>query len=210
MNTNDLDNISAWMDGELDAEESEKVRKILFDDAQAAMTCADFRKLDKFMKRWETPKPAEFLGDVICLAAEHDPAKSPFYRITRLAVPLTMAAIAVLAIMMWVGGARSTDDAASLAWSHLTPAQQSQASRSAKAFLLLPQQEQAKILAEFQKRFNISPSQNDWVGPVLSSFTLQERDELLKLSPVRRLEILRKRQLEMAASGTISQKIPQE
>lgn len=210
MNTNDMDNLSAWLDGELKKEQADEVHKMLFNDAQAAMACADFRKLDKLLQRWDAPQPPVLLEEVICISAKHDPRKNPFYRFIQLAVPLAVAAILVLVIMMWMGGVISSDGSSDLEWSSLTPQQQSQASEDAKAFLMLSKSRQDRILKEFQSQFNISPSQNNWVGPVLSSFTVQQRDELLKLSPEKRLEILRKRHIEMMASGMVVAEEPVE
>ena len=210
MNTNDLDNLSAWLDGELEGEQADEVHKMLFNDAQAAMTCADMRKLDKLLQKWETPEPPVLLGEVICISAKHDPRKNPFYRIVQIAVPLAAAAIVVLVIMMWMGGALRSSDKSHLDWSKLTPQQQSQASQGAKAFLLLSKKEQEEILAQFRMQFNISPSQNNWVGPVLSSFTPEQQKQLQKLSPPERLEILRKRHYEIMSSGVIVQDQIQE
>lgn len=94
----DLEALSAWMDGELPADQSQRVAGLVRQDPRWRAAHQDFLAVDAALDRLQTPAPGGELTDRICRAARR---RRPVARAARLLAPLAAAAAVVIAV--WLG-----------------------------------------------------------------------------------------------------------
>jgi anti-sigma factor RsiW len=97
----DLEALSAWMDGELPAEQSQRVARLVREDPRWRAAHRDFLAVDAALDRLQTPVPGDELTDRICRAAR---PRRLVARAARLLAPLAAAAAIVIAV--WLGSTR--------------------------------------------------------------------------------------------------------
>lgn len=97
----ELEALSAWMDGELPAEKSQRVARLVREDPRWQAAHHDFLAVDAALDRLQTPAPGAELTDRIVRAARR---RGPAARAARILAPLAAAAAVVIAV--WVGSTR--------------------------------------------------------------------------------------------------------
>lgn len=96
----DIEDLSAWMDGELASDGSRRVAELVREDPDWQATHRQFLALDAALGRLEAPAAEPDLTDRI-LAATHRPGVAR--RLLRALVPLAAAAAIVLAVTIFAG-----------------------------------------------------------------------------------------------------------
>jgi len=100
----DVEELSAWMDGELPSQRAERVAGLVRTDPRWRTACEQFRAVDRALEALTTPRPRRELTDAIVRAARRGQATR---RVLRVAAPLAAAAaivVAVLATRPWRTG----------------------------------------------------------------------------------------------------------
>ena len=96
----DIENLLAWMDGELTGPEAQHVAELVKTDPAWREAFEQFSAVDRLTGLIEPARPRRDLTDRIVHAANR--RKSRLIRIARIAAPLAAAACIVMAI--WLGG----------------------------------------------------------------------------------------------------------
>jgi anti-sigma factor RsiW len=94
----DLDELSAYLDGELDVDAAARVAALLATDDAWAQARADLQALSEAMDAYDVPPVPAGLADRICAAAR---PTSPVIRLVKWLAPVAAAAGVVLAVMAW-------------------------------------------------------------------------------------------------------------
>ncbi len=95
LTTSQWETLSAWLDGELDAEQSQQIEQKLTDDPAWAQALTEMQALQQSLDAWSVPAPPADLAERIARTCRNQPAPS---RIVRLALPLSAAAAAAVLI----------------------------------------------------------------------------------------------------------------
>jgi DNA-directed RNA polymerase subunit F len=95
LTTAQWETLSAWLDGELDAEQSRHVEEKLADDPVWAHALTEMQAVQQALDAWSVPPAPPELAERIARTCRNQPAPS---RILRLALPLSAAAAAVVLI----------------------------------------------------------------------------------------------------------------
>ena len=95
----EFENLSAWMDGELDVEQAEAVARKVEDDPVWAGAYRELLALDEMMDVWELPSPSAELTAKI-LARAKDRSGAGVLRFARWVMPAAAAAIFIIAITL--------------------------------------------------------------------------------------------------------------
>lgn len=101
----DIENLLAWMDGELSGHDAQRVAELVKTDPAWREAFEQFSAVDRLTGLIEPARPRRDLTDQIVRSATATRRKSRLIRIARIAAPLAAAACIVMAI--WVG--RPTD-----------------------------------------------------------------------------------------------------
>ncbi len=95
----DFEDLSAWMDGELDVEQAERVARQVESDPVWAEAYRELLALDEMMDVWESPTvPAELTARILANAKDRPGAK--VLRFARWVLPAVAAAVFIIAITL--------------------------------------------------------------------------------------------------------------
>ena len=93
----DLEQLSAWMDGELDPPAGESVARLVREDPIWRATWEEFQALDSALEACPPVRPRRDLTDLIVRAARR---QRLWRRAVRIAAPLAAAAAVILAVYL--------------------------------------------------------------------------------------------------------------
>jgi ferric-dicitrate binding protein FerR (iron transport regulator) len=114
----DLDELSAWMDGELTGTDARRVERLVQTDPTWRSACDQLQGVADALDGLATPAaPAELTARIL-RAARPTPL---VVRFLRVAAPLAAAAAIVLGVMLWAPHTDRTDDSRTAA--NLSPAE---------------------------------------------------------------------------------------
>lgn len=94
----DIEELSAWMDGELPEQQAERVARLVETDSDWQATFEQFRAVDRAADLLEPARPAPDLAERIVRLARR---RRGLVRMARIAAPL--AAAACIAVALWLG-----------------------------------------------------------------------------------------------------------
>lgn len=100
INSSELAELSAYLDGELPSQRAEKISRLLERDDALAAAAEQLRAVDRALDLLEAPAPAADLADRIIAAVEAR-RKTAVVKIAKYLAPLAAAAMLLAAILFW-------------------------------------------------------------------------------------------------------------
>jgi len=97
----DIEALSAWLDGELTAEQGREIEDRVQSSPALARALAELRALDKALGAYTVPAPADGLAGRVVASVRRSQRRSGIYRIVRWAAPAAAAAAILLATALW-------------------------------------------------------------------------------------------------------------
>lgn len=110
------EDLSAWLDGELDAAEAARVEQLVADDPVWAREAEQLRRLDALLDAWEAPAPADDLAERTRQYASRPRSRAGL--VIRFLAPLSAAAAVIIVVLGVYLGRETTRQA-----SHQIPEQ---------------------------------------------------------------------------------------
>lgn len=90
----DFDDLSAYLDGELEPARKAEVEKLLREDSSWQAAYAELKALDGILSAWQSPEAPDRLAERIATAARQCGSKRQVIRLARIIGPIAAAAAA--------------------------------------------------------------------------------------------------------------------
>ena len=97
----DMDDLSAWMDGELAPQAARRVERLVRDDPNWRRTHQQFQAVEAGMKLLPQPRPRRDLTETILRAARR---RRRMIRAAEVLAPLAAAGLLLAVVLNWAGG----------------------------------------------------------------------------------------------------------
>ena len=98
----DLDDLSAWLDGELEGERAQQVKHAVASDANLRQAHRELRKLDELLDAFTAPAPPDELAGRIIANLRFAARRPRFAGVLRWAAPIAAAAALIVTVGLYM------------------------------------------------------------------------------------------------------------
>ncbi len=96
----EIEDLSAWLDGELAPQEAHRLEQAVAGDAALAEARRELQKLDELLEAYTVPAPADDLADRVASGVRRARRQAVVIRLARWLVPAAAAAAVIIAAVL--------------------------------------------------------------------------------------------------------------